>query len=137
MKWAEQLMKLSNFELELLQARLADVVAKREAAQVRLAVLDAEGEGEMALARIDPESAWRISAFNEGLKHRKASAQREIELTETEERGARDALAEAFETLKRYEQVAENARTAAARETARREGQALDEIGLRRAAGRR
>jgi flagellar FliJ protein len=137
MRWADQLIKLSNFELELLQARLADVVAKREAAEVRLAVLDAEGEAEMALARSDPESAWRISAFNEGLKRRKAGVRREIELAEAEEAGARDAIAEAFETLKKYEQVAQNARVAAARESARREGAALDEIGLRRAAGRR
>ncbi|SRR5579883_2543270 len=137
MRWADQLIKLSNFELELLQARLADVVAKREAAEVRLAVLDAEGEAEMALARADPESGWRISAFNEGLKRRKAGVRREIELAEAEEAGARDAIAAAFETLKKYEQVAENARIAAARQAARREGAALDEMGLRRAAGRR
>src|SRR5579863_6103019 len=137
MKWADQLIKLSNFELELLQARLSDVVAKREAAEVRLAVLGAEGEAEMALASADPESAWRISAFNEGLKGRKAAVQRDIALAEAEETGVRDAIAEAFETLKKYEQVADNARAAAVREAARRENAALDEMGLRRAAGRR
>ena len=31
MRWADQLIKLSNFELELLQARLADVGERRRA----------------------------------------------------------------------------------------------------------
>ncbi len=53
-----------------------------------------------------------------------------------EEAGARDILAEAFEEQKKYEQVAENMRLAAARERARREGAVLDELGLRAAAGR-
>lgn len=109
MRWAEQLIKLSNFELELLQTRLAEVVGRRERAEMRLVVLTAEGEAEIELARKDPEAGWRIGAFAESLKRRKAAAQREIDLAAQEESGARDALAEAFETLKKYEQVAETA----------------------------
>jgi flagellar FliJ protein len=105
---------------------------------MRLVVLTAEGEAETALARTDPEAAWRLQAFNEGLKLRKAAVQRDIDLVGAEEAGARDALGEAFETLKKYEHVAESSRVAAARETARRETAVLDEMGLRRAvAGRR
>jgi flagellar FliJ protein len=138
MRWADQLIKLSNFELELLQARLADVVNRRQAAEVKLAILVAEGESELALARLDPESGWRLSAFTEGLKQRKAAVQRDIDTALAEEEGARDAIAEAFETLKKYEQVAETARVAQRRVEARRETAALDEVGLRRAvAGRR
>jgi flagellar FliJ protein len=137
MRWADQLIKLSNFELELLQARLAEVVDRRLAAELKLAVLTAEGEAELALARSDPEAGWRMGAFAEGLKRRKSATQREIDLATAEETGARDAIAEAFETLKKYEQVAENARVLAVKETARREGAALDEIGLQRAVGRR
>jgi flagellar protein FliJ len=137
MRWADQLIKLSNFELELLQTRLAEVVDRRTRAEVKLAVLTAEGESELALARKDPEAAWRLNAFREGLKLRKIAAQHDIDRTAEEESGARDALAEAFETLKKYEQVAENARLAELREANRRETAALDEMGLRRAAGRR
>ena len=137
MRWADQLIKLSNFELEVLQTRLADIVERRTAAEMKLAVLTAEGEAELALARSDPEAAWRMGAFTEGLKQRKVAARRNIDLIAAEEAGARDALAEAFETLKKYEQVAENARVAAVREDARRETAVLDEMGLRRAAGRR
>lgn len=138
MRWADQLIKLSNFELEMLQARLGEVVERRTRAELKLAVLIAGGEAEIAIARSDPEAARGLSAYTEGLKQRKAAVQREIDLTTTEEQGAREALAEAFETLKKYEHVAESARVAELREAARRETLALDEIGLRRAvAGRR
>jgi flagellar FliJ protein len=137
MRWADQLIKLSNFELELLQTRLSQIVERREQAEMKLVVLAAEGESEIALARADPEAARSLGAFREGLKLRMAAAQRDIDLAMVEESGARDALAEAFETLKKYEHVAESNRVAVARETARRETAVLDEMGLRRAAGRR
>src|SRR5580704_4055810 len=98
MRWADQLIKLSNFELELLQIRLADVVERRERAEVRLVVLTAEGEAEMEFARADAEAARSLAAFRDGLKLRKATVQREIDLALVEESGAREALAEAFET---------------------------------------
>ena len=137
MKWADQLIKLSNFELDILQRRVARAIERRVAAELKLAVLIAEGEAEIALARSDPEAAWKIAAFSEALKQRKAATQREIDVAASEEAGARDALTEAFETLKKYEQVADQARGRAARETARREGSVLDEMGMRRAASRR
>ncbi len=135
MKWADQLIKLSNFEVELLQKRLSEIVERRVAAEMRLAVLIAEGEVEAQQARDNAEASWYLVGFLQGLKIRKAAAQDTIDATTGEEEGARDALAEAFETLKKYEQVAENARFAAAKEEGRRETAALDEIGLRRAAG--
>ena len=49
-----------------------------------------------------------------------------------EEQGARDALSEAFEALKRFETVAENFRLAEEADRAKRENAALDELGLRR-----
>lgn len=137
MKWADQLITLSNFELETLQTRLADVVERRTRAELKLAVLVAGGEAEIAIARTDPEAARGLAAYVAGLKQRKAAVQREIDLAAAEEQGAREALSEAFEKLKRYEHVAEIARVAEARESARRETAVLDEMGLRRAAGRR
>ena len=43
-------------------------------------------------------------------------------------------LAEAFETQKKYEQIAENMRLAEVKDVNRRERAELDELGLRRAA---
>ena len=137
MRWADQLIKLSNFELEELQVRLAEIVQRRTVAELRLAVLTAEGESEFTLARTDPDAARALPAFNEGLKRRKAAVLAEIDRTAAEEAGARDALTDAFETLKKYEQIAEAARFAAAKEERRRESAVLDELGLRKAVGRR
>jgi flagellar FliJ protein len=136
MRWADQLIRLATYQVELLQGRLAEITQRRDACEVRLALLTAQGEAELALARGDPEAAWRLGEFAEGLKARKAAVRREIDLAGREEQGAREALAEAFETLKKYERVADNARAAVARETSRREGAVLDEMGLRRASGR-
>ena len=137
MRWADQLIKLSNFEVETLQKRLADIARRRVLAEMKLAVLTAEGESEAARAREDAEAGWCHAGFAEGLKLRKAATQGDIDMAVAEESGARDALAEAFETLKKYEHIAEAARLVAAKESARRETAELDDLGLRRAVGGR
>jgi flagellar FliJ protein len=86
-------------------------------------------------AREDAEAGWYQVGFWEGLRARKAMVQVDIDRIALEEAGARDALALAFEEQKKYEQVAENIRLAQRKEAARLETAALDELGLRRAAG--
>jgi len=134
--WAESLVKLSSYEAEVLQKRLAEIVDRRTAAELKLAMLEAEGEAEAAFQDSDARAGVYRAGFFEGLKVRKAQAQATIDALLLEEQGARDALAEAFETQKKYEHIAENLRAAARKEQGRRENAALDELGLRkRAAG--
>lgn len=133
MSWQESLIKLATYEVESRQQQLAEVVRRLSEAQMRLAVLVAEGEAEERFAAEDPEGGWRHAAYAQGLRIRKARLQAEIDTVEIEERGARDALAQAFEEQKKYEQVAENARVAAAKELLRREGAELDEVGVQAA----
>lgn len=137
MSWAHSLIKITNFEVELLQKRLSEIVERRDSAQIALAVLCAQGESEALRARDDAEAGWYHLGFQQGLIVRKREAQATILAVADEEQGARDALSEAFETLKKYEQVAENQRLAVVKEAARRETIELDELGLRRAVGRR
>lgn len=136
MKAMGSLIRISTHEVETLQKRLADIVDRRTHAELKLAVLEAEGESELRNARADAEAGWYMAGFREGLKVRKAAALETIDTLALEEAGARDALAEAFEALKKYEHVAEAARVAARKEAGRRETAALDELGLRRAARR-
>lgn len=136
MKAMGSLIRLSTHEVEDLQKRLAEIVDRRTNAEMRMAVLEAEGESELQNARGDAEAGWYLAGFREGLKLRKADAQTAIDSLALEELGARDALAEAFEALKKYEHVAEAARVAARKEAGRRETAALDELGLRRTAQR-
>jgi flagellar FliJ protein len=134
MKAMGSLIRISTFEVESLQKRLAEIVDRRTAVEMRLAVLEAEGESELQNARADAEAGWYMAGFRDGLRQRKAAAQAMLDTIALEEAGARDALSEAFEALKKYEHVAEATKQAARKEAGRRETAALDELGLRRAA---
>jgi flagellar FliJ protein len=138
MSWSESLIKLATYEVENRQLRLAEITKRRADAEIRLAVLQAEGEAEAKHAGQNAEANWHHAAYAAGLKIRKAAIQAQIDAISAEERGARDALAEAFEDQKKYEQVAESARLAEVKEATRRENAELDEVGMRtarRAAG--
>lgn len=137
MSWAKSLIKLSTYEVEVLQKRLGEIADRRMQAEMKLAVLEAEGEAEAERARHDAEAGWYQLGFWDGLRARKAMVQADIDRILLEEAGARDALALAFEEQKKYEQVAESIRLAQVKEAARQETAALDELGLRRAAGGR
>ena len=67
MRWADQLIKLSNFELETLQARLADVVERRTKAELKLAVpkLVSGKIPELPLGASAIHSALEVSGFGE------------------------------------------------------------------------
>ena len=134
MSWSTSLVKLSTYEVETHQKRLGEIVARKSAAEARLRALHAEGEAEADRARQDAAAGWYQIGYLDGLRLRKAAVQAEIDAIAIEELGARDALTLAFEEQKKYEQVVENARRAEAKETAKRETAALDELGLRRAA---
>ena len=49
--WAQSLIRISNYEVETLQKRLAEIAERRGGAEMKLAVLDAEAEGERNRAR--------------------------------------------------------------------------------------
>ncbi len=60
--WAQSLIRISNYEVETLQKRLAEITARRASAEMRLAVLDAEVEVERERARADGEAAMMLRA---------------------------------------------------------------------------
>ncbi|HEY0436699.1 MAG TPA: flagellar export protein FliJ [Phenylobacterium sp.] len=127
------MIKLATYEVEARQQQLAEIARRLADAQTRLRVLVAEGEAEAKRALTDAEAGWYHVGYADGLKIRKAAVQAEIDAIEMEERGARDALSAAFEEQKKYEQVAEGARLAAAKEAGRRENAELDEVGMQAA----
>ena len=134
MSWAQSLIRLSSYEAEVLQKRLAEIVDRRVAAELKLAMLEAEGEAEAQFSAQEAAAGIYRAGFLEGLRQRKAKALAEINVILLEEQGARDALAEAFEQQKKYEHIAENLATAARKEVRRVETAALDELGLRKKA---
>ena len=132
--WAQSLIRISNYEVETLQKRLAEIAERRAAADVRIAVLDAEAEAERDRARVDAEAGMMLGAYLNGWKARKAQAEGDLSVLDAEEAGARDALTGAFEELKKFEHVAETTRLNALIAAGRRETAAFDELGLRKRA---
>ena len=133
-KWADSLIRISNHEVETLQKRLAEIVERRQAAEMKVASLDAEAEAEAMQAQGDVEAGWYMIGFRQGSKIRRDQALLEVDQTLIEEGGARDALSMAFENLKKYEHVAEAAKVAKTKLAGKLETAALDELGLRRMA---
>lgn len=133
-KWAKSLIRISGYEVETLQKRLADITTRRAAAEMRLAVLDAEMEVERERAAVDAQQAMAMTAYTQGWKLRRSIAESELSVIAAEEEGARDALAAAFEDLKKFEQVAEATRLSVIAAENQRESAQLDELALRRKA---
>lgn len=136
MSWAQSLIKLSSYEAEVLQKRLSEIVDRRVGAELKLAMLEAEGEAEAGFSAQEAQAGIYRAGFMEGLRMRKARVQSEIDVILIEEQGARDALSEAFEAQKKYEHIARNIAAQERKDLGRRESAALDELGLRKAAAR-
>ena len=132
--WAQSLIRISNYEVETLQKRLAEITERRANAEIRIAVLDAEAQNERDRARMDAEAGMMLGAYLNGWKSRKAKAEGDLTALDAEEAGARDALTGAFEELKKFEHVAETTRLNQLIAIAKRETAAFDELGLRKRA---
>jgi flagellar FliJ protein len=132
MKWTGSLIRIAEHEIEGLRRRMAEIVERRIACERRLVSLAEEAVSETIHACSDAEAGWWLIGFRQGWKLRKERALAELAAVQMEEQGARDALTRAYEGLKKVEHVAEASRIAELKEAARREGQALDELGLQR-----
>ncbi len=136
MKWADSLIRIAKHEVETLQKRVAEITGRRLDCERRLQAMHAEAEREAERARTDPDAAWCHAGYMKGWRLMREQLIAQIAFISTEEAGARDALSQAFEELKKFEHVAEVARLADVKELAKRESAAMDEMGLRKASGR-
>lgn len=133
-QWAQSLIRISNYEVETLQKRLAEITARRVSTELRLAVLEAEAELERERARDDRDASMMLIAYLKGWNMRRETAEADLVLIDQEEEGARDALTAAFEELKKFEHVAETTRLTKLAAAARRDAAAMDETAARRRA---
>lgn len=131
-QWAHSLIRISGYEVETLQKRLADISTRRAAAEMRIAVLDAEMEVEKIRAAEDSQAVMMMPAYTTGWKIRRSLADTDLAQVSIEEDGARDALSRAFEELKKFEHVAEVSRLARVQAEARAETAELDDLAGRR-----
>jgi flagellar FliJ protein len=136
MKWADSLIRIAKHEVETLQKRVAEITARRVASEQRLQAMHLEAAHEAERARTDPDAGWYHAGYMKGWRVMREQLVQQIAALTAEEAGARDALSQAFEELKKFEHVAEVARLADLKEAAKRESAAMDEMGLRKASGR-
>src|SRR5690606_41103524 len=99
-QWAHSLIRISNYEVETLQKRLAEITPRRVSAEMRLTVLEAEAELERERARADHEAGMMLIAYLKGWNLRREEAAAELAVIDREQDGARDALTAAVEALK-------------------------------------
>ena len=76
MSWREVPIRISTYEIETLQRRLADVVERRSSAELRLVVLEAEAEAEILFADRDAEAGWYRAGFLAATRTRRAALHR-------------------------------------------------------------
>ena len=131
MTWADSLIRISTYEVDELQKRLKEVLDRQDAAERRIDDLDLEAEEEKLRARVDASIAWCHPDYLKAWRLRRARAEADLAAIVLEAEGARDALAQAYEALKKVEHVAELARLAQAKTELRIENAGLDEIALR------
>ncbi|MBW8881176.1 MAG: flagellar export protein FliJ [Asticcacaulis sp.] len=130
-KWAKSLIRLSTFEVETLQKRLAEVVTRRTHVEMKIATLDAEYELECMKAANDTALSHHLGAYKRGFKHRRETCVTELDLISREEDGVRDQLGMAFEDLKKFEHVAEATKLRRDAAFKKAESAAMDEAALR------
>ena len=136
MSWRGSLVRISGYQVEQLRIRLAEVLERKAEAEVKLVLLHAEAEAEARRAAVHAEAGWYRRGYLEGWRARRDAANAELAALNAEETGARDALAEAFAELKKYELIEEGAQASARRDAARLETAGMDELGARKAAAR-
>jgi flagellar FliJ protein len=136
LKWADSLIRIAKHEVETLQKRVGEITERRMACERRLKAMHEEAQDEAQRARTDPDAGWYQAGYMKGWRMMREQLMEQIAALNVEETGARDALALAFEELKKFEHVAELARLAEIKEEAKRESAALDEMGLRKATNR-
>jgi len=130
-KWAKSLIRLSTFEVETLQKRLAEVVTRRTHVEMKIATLDAEFELECVRASQDLSLSHHLGAYKRGFKHRRDTCTADLAAIVSEEDGVRDSLGMAFEDLKKFEHVAEVTKLNRIAAQKRVENAELDEAALR------
>jgi flagellar FliJ protein len=133
MSWAESLVRLCAYEVEVLRKRLAEVETRQSANAALLQALDMEEALEAAHASSDAQAGWYLAGFREGLAQRRSAAISMRTTLAAEAQGCLDALQERYEAGKKYELVVKADALTRARTEAAREGAALDAAALRAA----
>ncbi len=126
----ESVIRLRRWTLDEKRKTLLALQAQEEAILRDLRGLDADMITEQRAAREQPDFLFAYRGFADGLIQRRERLNEDLEEVRARLREASREVADAFEELKKVEQVEEGRLEAEAREQARGEQAQLDELGL-------
>jgi len=130
MKALATLIRLHNHQLDDKRRALAEAERRLGNAKAQRAALDEEMVSEKATAAEGGEGAYTYGAYLQAAKRRREAIDAGIAVLQQQADAARDAVAEAFAELKKYE-ITKASRDRRAQEEANRvEQNLLDEMGL-------
>lgn len=130
MKGIEALIKIHTFELDEKRRALKQIQEFQNSVEDALEQLEVQVSSEQAAARGSDEGAYAYGAFAQSVIQRRAALQESLVSVTAQVVSARDAVARAFETLKKYEITKAGRDSEALAEARRRERILLDELGL-------
>ncbi|MEC9345779.1 MAG: hypothetical protein VYB54_06095 [Pseudomonadota bacterium] len=132
MKTLERLIQASKLELDRRRREIGDLQALRNRLEDQSAAIDVAIAGEKAASIADPLTAAGIGRYLGAARDQQATIAASMAEVDRKIEVLRDAIAEVFGEIKRYEQVLENRRRERRQARDRREQEALDEIALTR-----
>lgn len=126
----DTLIRLAGSEVDDARRALQAVLAEEDTLRAEIDALKRAVEHETEAAKNNPEFAGGIGAYLARAKGQRETLSKAMAELRPRIEAARDALAEAFANQKKYEIAMENRDAADVAEDKRRDGIALDEIGL-------
>ena len=126
----ESLIRLSRWQLDERRRDLATLETLAEKLKEERLKLEAEDKREQAIAGRSAEAAYGYAGYARGLiDRRRKLEQSQVEVAEQIVR-AREALAEAFQEMKRYEIAAANRQRQQEQREAKRQQGVMDDLGV-------
>ena len=130
MRGIEALIKIHAFELDEKRRALKQIEDFRQGIENSITQLESQVVDEQAAARNSDEGAYAYGGFAQSVIQRRGALQDSLASVTEQVETARDAVAQAFETLKKYEITKAGRDSDALAESRRRERILLDELGL-------
>lgn len=134
------LVRVHQWELDEKRQKLADMERLLDKMHSDLMTLDDAYEAEKQVASTSPEAAAAFPNYAEAVKQRRQRMQESMEVLSASIEAAREEVRASFQELKKYQTAESNERRREEVKRAKREQEALDEVGLalyRRRAARR
>jgi flagellar export protein FliJ len=126
----QSLIRLHRWQVDERRRQLAQLEALGEKLRGEQQRLEAEQRSEQTAAEGSPEGAYAYGSYAGALAERRRTLAQSFAEVEQQILKARDALAEAFQEMKRYEITAANRQRQQRAKLARRQQGALDDVAI-------